>query len=633
MSIPGMAMTTMPRRLAQRLAGYGFLGLLSALLALCLAAYRGVYPCPPSQPCTPMVWTPLGLGLALAVIAVTLVHRTVMVGLAAGVLLSWWLSQRSVAYPWWITSVVVLFVALSWLVALSPWAQPDEGWLPPAQREARPPAPASRRPGRPAYPLVALRMAGSAAALVAAAGGLAWWTVQAQETADAHRASAAVVGGTVIRYGHEDVVDGDMGARLPDWLVVRLDTGREAIVHVLSPTDYPLGTHESFYVYPDGSIAAVREPVDRTWWLVGAGLAGGLGLGLGARALGHNLALRRLFARPQPVRQVRLLNAGAGVYALLQRAQTGRAMPAQILRYPVTARFPMHIGSGLRPKWGVDQPGRDAMAQARPALLYGHVAERRWCVAVADNHVYVPRAPANLDTYNDRISFRDVRPGPARPDPAGPVATADLAEADRSPGAGTTRTHRLGPGRAFAEMLIAGVVFAESWAPTGLAQEHPVFTVTVIAVLVGIGVEHAWRAWMLPRAAWNDGGVSLVTPSGVHRLTWDRINAVEPHQRYVRASHVRLSTDADTYRLAGSGWLRWLTTAGERTADELAAALRHTRRLALATPAARRPEPPDLRYPRRPIALWLLWVGETVALSSVLLLIPPSYYSLLNHLL
>jgi len=632
MSIPGVTIAGMPRRLARRLAGYGFLCLLGTLLVICLAAAGGVYPCPPSRPCTPTVWTPLGVGLALAVIAVGMVHRTVMVGLAAGVLLSWWLSQRSVAYPWWITIVVVLFVLLSWLVALSPWARPDEDWLPPAQREAQPPAPGSGRRGGPAYPLVALRLAGSAAALVAAAGGLAWWTAQVQQAADARRASAAVVGGTVIRYGHEEVAEDEPGSGLPGWLVVRLEDGHEAAVHVLHPGDYPVGAHESFHVYRDGSVVPVREPVDRTWWLVWAGLAGGLGLGLGARALGHNLAVRRLFDRPQPVRPARLVDAGVGVYALLQRAQTGRSMPRPILRYPLTARFPMHIGSGFQPKWGVDQPGNDAMAQARPALIYGHLVERGWCVAVADNRVYVPRAPINLGEYDDRTASHGVRHRPRRADPGKPVWTATLAEPDRSPPPDAVRTHRLGPRRAFAEMLIAGVAFAESWAPTGLAQEHPVVTVTVIAILVGIGVERAWRKWTLPRAAWNDGGVCLVTPSGAHRLTWDRIESVEPVHRYVRASYVQLDTDAGSYRLASTGWPRWLATAGERTVDELAAALRDTRRRALTTPAPRRPGPPDLRYPRRPITSWMLWIGETVALSSVLLLVPPSHYSLLNYL-
>jgi hypothetical protein len=145
-----------------------------------------------------------------------------------------------------------------------------------------------------------------------------------------------------------------------------------------------------------------------------------------------------------------------------------------------------------------------------------------------------------------------------------------------------------------------------------------VTSAAAIAVLVGIGVEAVWRLRMRPRAAWNDGGVAVVTASDVVQLTWSQIRTVEAD-----GGKVELHAADDSYRLAARTSPWWLTSAGERSIRQLEAALRDSRRRALSRPAAHRPEPPQLAYPRRPLALWIIWVGETALVSAIVLLMVP----------
>jgi hypothetical protein len=286
-----------------------------------------------------------------------------------------------------------------------------------------------------------------------------------------------------------------------------------------------------------------------------------------------------------------------------------------VLRIPVTATMPYRPRiPGVRPVWPVEFPTAADLARARPGQLYGHPGHWRWCALVADTRVFVPQAPADLDTWNPSSSkdgTTDAAPASSNLDE--PVPWAELAEPDRSPTRAAVRTHRAGHALPYlfatAAGLGAGVVHG------GIANELSVLdrglALVTLWAMIGAGIGFVWRKMMVSRAAWNDGGVAVVTKAGVHHLRWPEVEAIE-----AAPGAVRLRTGDDSFEVAARDSVRWWPVRGERNTAALAAALRDTRQRALAAPAAYRPEPPRLVYPTRPMRLWALWLGETAVMYA-----------------
>jgi hypothetical protein len=598
--MPTSGVARLLRRARGWLAFLTVVGVLAALVGLWVAAIWGPPPCAPVDPCTPTPWTPVALGLAVAAPLTVLLHPWVGAALAAGVGLAWWQAGRETALPWWSRPCALAFVALAVILAAILHVhlrrlRRDEPWLPPRARtrgHLRPPEPS-------AQPWVARRMAVWAAVLLVGAGGVAAAAVHAQRAADGARATAPGAEGVVTE-------NDSRGGRL----TARLDDGTRVKLWLFDSTPYPVGSRQRFYRTGSGGIALSRDPENHTWWLFWSAFLGGLGLMLATRVVAHNRAVRRLFAEHQPVRPVRFVEDGAGVHVLLQAGQfTPDQETTPLLRFPVRATTAYRMQrTGLRPVWPLDFPTDDMLAQARPARLYGHPGDWRWCLLATDTRVLVPQGPATLDwrvTAEQDDGDRPEPPDHVDPEPA----------ASSSPRA--TSTHRAGHALPYLYAagagLASGVLLGRLLVFGAARLDQGGLATLTLWLVVGVGIDAVWRWRMVSRAAWNDAGVAVVTSDGVHHLGWPDVTSIDEGRGSVRLR----TADGEIEVYCRDSVRRWPVN-GERSTNALAAELRDSRRRALSVPAEYRPGPPPLAYPLWPVRLWALWLAETALLLALL---------------
>ena len=593
-------------RPAAYLMGLAQLCMVATAVALWIAAVLAPPPCPTDAGCTPTEWAPLAAGLAMAVPFTILLHPWIAAVLAAGAAAAWWQAERSLAVPLWGLPLALTFLVLTLIVTvLQAIGLHRLKWGDPRGRRRH------RRVGKPDHRSRRLG-SGLPAAWPFAHSSCCWARAGSRPGRRSPRTPPTTCAPRH-KWWEATIIRND---RKEDRFTARLDNGTEVVMRLADSSPYPVESRERFYLSGSRVVALVREPVDHTWWMFWCALLGGLGLMLAARVVRHNLAVRRLFARDQPVRAVQYVEDGAAVHVLLGHYEAGLA-DARVLRIPVTATMPYRPAiPGVRPVWPVNFPTAADLARARPGELYGHPGHWRWCALVAATRVFVPRAPAELVAWvpgGRKDGATDAAPESSDLDE--PVPWAELAEPDRSAARAAVRTHRAGHALPYLFATAAGL--GAGAVHGGIARELGVLdrglALITLWALVGAGIGFVWRRTMVSRAAWNDGGVAVVTKAGVHHLRWPEVEAIE-----AAPGGVRLRTGDDSFEVYARGSVRWWPVRGERNTAALAAALRDTRQRALATSAAYRSDPPRLVYPTRPMRLWALWLGETAALFALM---------------
>ncbi|GIH06439.1 hypothetical protein Rhe02_45060 [Rhizocola hellebori] len=361
------------------------------------------------------------------------------------------------------------------------------------------------------------------------------------------------------------------------------------------------------------------------WWFGSEGVWGawaaaaiGLGLGLGWRAVSLNRSRRRFFASPQPVRPVQVVEHSAGVYVWLP----GSA----VAHIPIKARFPARLEMQDGPRWVWRGANADS-GRKRPALLYGDPLTTRWCAVVLDSKLLAPFG--SIEALSDPHSQTAAASATDDGEGDGPgeggrelgFDPADLTAVDRSASPDLLRTHRLARERAYAlvPLSIAAVALGATMVGfvTCIGAFHPSVSVLVALGLAGLGAEIVWRVLVRPRAAWNDEGIAVVTGRGVQHLPWRDVSSIELDEG------VKLRAEGADHVIAVHRISRWLAP-GERSPQQLVAALRDSKRRAAGTPAAHLPPPPPLDYPLRSPVLWVLASGSAIVLAYVLLAIANS---------
>lgn len=382
--------------------------------------------------------------------------------------------------------------------------------------------------------------------------------------------------------------------------------------------------------------AGLVPPAGATEWAVPAAVLCALFAGLGVRVARRSNHVRRLFSAAVPVRELDVVPLDTSL--LVMRAGS----PGFAVEIPVAG--------------SVDtEPGR--------GRLYGDPLPGVWCVAVVAGRSIVPTGPAraypigwalNTQAAADRAT--------AEPDAAGarpaavagaaqlvteardvdgdaalrtavyravhdvdadnglaPVPEWRLAPEDRAPEPAAVRNHR---GRGLRGLL---VVAAVGWFPLllSLLPGPPDRTwaswphlVAWVASASGLVMWWEWRDSGPQVLAWNDGGFALVTGSTAPvRWRWAQVSGVA---RSGGAITVDIA-DAPVTVSALSARRRWWARGGQRSAEQLWAALADTRRRA-AQDAADRPtvEPPELARRRLPAALLLLWAADTALVTAIL---------------
>jgi hypothetical protein len=327
-------------------------------------------------------------------------------------------------------------------------------------------------------------------------------------------------------------------------------------------------------------------------WITGVIAAFGLGCALAARVLTHRARLRQLFATPQPVHEVRVVEQMGHVHVLLPH-------PGGL----VAKEFAFDVAE---PAWT-----GEGEARTRPGTLYGEPRPGAWCAVEVEGRIHVPVGPVGgvIEVAYDVVQGL---PREIEDDEEQLVDPDALRPADRGADAFEPREHRIAPQRAWAATVAIGFGAALAAGElAGIAGADPAVLAPVAAVAGAFGYEFGWRTQLRPRLRWHAGGVAAIGFSGPDRQPWATDSAV-------------VHDDAGTVLLtAGEAVLTvpvpppWPSPESQRSADELVAALRDARSQSLAISPL--PPPPEIVVPRRPLALYAAWL-VSVALTLLILL-------------
>ena len=319
---------------------------------------------------------------------------------------------------------------------------------------------------------------------------------------------------------------------------------------------------------------------DAVPWLTPVIAAAGLGCALIARAARHQRALRDLFALPQPVHAVRVVEQLGYVHVLLPAPDGQTAL-----------EFGFDVAEP-------DVPPDEDEPHTVAAVLYGEPRPGGWCaVDVGDRH-HVPLGPvaAVIEVPYDVVQGL---PREIEDDEEQLVDPEALRPADRGVAAFEAREHRIAPQRAWVATIVTGLGAALGAAElcrlAAPAEPTPVAAV-LVTLAAAAGYEFGWRAQLRPRLRWHAGGVATVGFRGLDRQPWATDSAV-------------LHDDGGSVVLTvGESVLTvpvpppWPSPAVQRTADQLVAALRDARTQSFEISPLL--PPPEIEAPHRPVLLY-----------------------------
>src|SRR4051812_5353784 len=504
-------------------------------LVIFLLVFVGVpeRPCTARAACTPDVPSWVALGLLLAPMIMVYVHRWAAAWATVACAVSWLLIDR---YPGDDLGPAVLL----------PWAYAAVG-LGAARRgtdRVERVAPRATVPAPARLPHVGGRYLLLAAATFAAAAALGGWVLWRQDAAERQPGSTRLAGG----------------------------------------------------VDHHGLWQLRSEPYDVTPLVTFVVVAAGLGVALLAVTGRRRHDLRALFATPQALRPVRVVDDYGYVHVLVP-AGDGRT----------AVEFGVYVDEPDPPAPYDDE---DAEPVTAPALLYGEPHPGRWCAVQVNGRIRVPVAPVG-ETAEVPYDPEHHLPREVADDDAQLVDEAELTDADRAARPGDVREHRVTPLRRWFEAVAigVGVSLATAQAVHQADGWRGWTAVATVAVAAALAYEFGWRTQLRPRLLWDVGGLAALTFRGRDRAMWTADSAVVHDGDgtvVVTAGDLVLVVDAP------APWPPW---AAQRTAGQLVAGLRDARRQALDTAAV--PAPPDLAEPGRPLLLYLLWAATVAAAIAI----------------
>jgi hypothetical protein len=304
----------------------------------------------------------------------------------------------------------------------------------------------------------------------------------------------------------------------------------------------------------------------------------GVGCALLARAVARQHALRDLFAFPQPAHNVRVVEQIGYLHVLLPApdGQTAREFGFDVAE-------PDHQAED-------DDPHTDE------AVLYGEPRAGAWCAVEVGGRLHVPVGPVG-EVITVPYDVVDGLPREVEDDEEQLVDPDALRPADRDGDAYQTREHRIAPQRAWvATVTIALGAALATGELTRLAGLATPVAAAVITLAAAAGYEFGWRTQLRPRIRWHAGGIATVTFTGVDRQPWATDSAVLHDDR----GSVLLTAGESVLTVPAPA--PWPARAGQRTADQLVAALRvaRTRSFELSPLAP----PPEIDLPGRPLAIY-----------------------------
>jgi hypothetical protein len=326
--------------------------LVTVLVLFVLVGPWAHVPCAAAAPCRPSPLTFAGFGLLVSLVAAVYAHHWAARLLVAGTLgLVLAGAVQEAAYAGWGYAVAVVVALVGWWFTLRRRSA-GVTTLPVLGHAAVP------RPTRLSYYRPSTAVWAAVLAIVAVLIGLG--ALAAQEDAEARAASARLVSGEVVRH-------------LDDGVEVRLDDGSMANIRVDAPADYPVGSRFPLRVDDAGLAEPVSEPYDTSGWIGLAALAGGAALAVGWRSAATNLARRRLYNTPQPVRQVQVL----------------RSFDELLVRSP----------AGRKDALAIPMPPMSPERTVRAAKLYGQPATGSWCAVELNGEMLYPDCPAVVKNW------------------------------------------------------------------------------------------------------------------------------------------------------------------------------------------------------------------------------------------
>jgi hypothetical protein len=311
--------------------------------------------------------------------------------------------------------------------------------------------------------------------------------------------------------------------------------------------------------------------------------AAGLGCALLARAAHRQHALRDLFALPQPAHSVRVVEQVGYLHVLLPSADGQTAL-----------EFGFDVAEP-------DEPEDDDPRTAE-AVLFGEPRPGAWCAVEVGGRLHVPVGPVG-EVITVPYDVVDGLPREIEDDEEQLVDPSALRPADADGDAYRTREHRIAPQRAWVATVTIGLGAALGAGELGRLV-LPRFSLVLVAVAAAAGYEFGWRNQLRPRLRWHAGGIATVGFRGVDRQPWATDSAVLHDDR----GSVLLTAGESVLTVPAPA--PWPQKSGQRTADELVAALRVARTRSFEiSPLA---PPPEIAAPRRPFAIYPAWLLTVV---------------------
>jgi hypothetical protein len=562
----------------------------------------GPVSCTVRDPCGPDPAGSAALGLLAAAGVAGVARPRLAAWFAGGFLAALVVSERvlraSAESPAWSYLVDLAFVGLCALRANLGQDRPPSDralqWLAVVRRERPPPAALPRR-GRGSR-LVAVVLAVPASACLL-------WGWYAQQRADEQQASAERVTASVTAHVDE--------------FTLRVQFGDEtATIDVIESRNYPVGERMEFYVDQRGLRQPVSEPYDASGWVFLAVLLAGFAVTLHAHGADQASALRRLFAQEQPVSEVSVL-PGSGVVAVY----AGDASPGE----PAVAEV-RFAGAELEPR-------------VQPALLYGVPAPGHWCALAVGGEPILPTRPltaknpaappfgtdlALLDDGNDDEAPPVVQVPREADLPLRPEQIEVMRPDDRDALSSEVRLHRRSPAVGYVSAAAMPLVVVPIMQVLSSGTSYTTAAL-LSASLLAVSCALAFRLFLRPRIAWNDRGIAMFGPFGGKRVEWRVVTDIAQD-----ADSVTIHTGYGAL-VVGAGPMFGVFGRGDRTAEALAAALRHVRSAAYASGhgpinidaagqvfAVHTDELPRLERPRPPAGLYALWLLGTPLLAVLL---------------
>lgn len=312
----------------------------------------------------------------------------------------------------------------------------------------------------------------------------------------------------------------------------------------------------------------------------------GTGAALLARADQRRRGLRALFATDQPVREARVVDQ-LGYLHVLVPARDGRTA--------------VEFGINTADTWSTWDP-EDGDPQTRPALLYGEPRPGAWCAVEVDGQLHIPVEPVG-ETAEVAYDAEHGLPREVTDDEDQLADPAELTAEDRLPG---VHEHRIAPLRAWFSAVVIGLGSALAFAELLdlLSLSGTWVAVGVVALTSAAGYEFGWRHQVRPRLRWHAGGIAATGFRGTVREPWT-VDSAAVHDD--EGAVTIIAGDSVLTVAAPRPWPSW---AGQRTEDQLVAALRDARNSAFFDENP--PPPPEPPVVRRPLLLYVAW-AVTVA--------------------